>query len=253
VKRGHKKLSILVPAYNEDEAIVDNLEETHRLFRAAGWDFEIIVIDDGSSDETWSELKKIARRFPRIKVKKHYHNHGKGRALKFGSRFATGNYIAFLDADLELHPRQLLGFLKILDRTGADVVIGSKWHPDSVLNYPPARGILSRGYYGIVKLLFRLPIRDTQTGLKLFKAEVLHRIFPVILVKKYAFDLEILVNVKRLGYKIVEAPVEVLFKRRHMGRIHFSDIYKVWVDTMAIFYRLYILRYYDRKAPRNPL
>jgi hypothetical protein len=140
--------------------------------------------------------------------------------------------------------------LDILDRTGTDVVIGSKWHPESSLNYPLARGVISRVYYTIVRLLFHLPVRDTQTGLKLFKAEVLKKIFPIILVKKYAFDLEILVNVMRLGYKMVEAPVEVLFKREKMGRIHLSDLYKTWIDTMAIFYRLNILHYYDRKIPR---
>lgn len=252
MSQDHKKLSILVPAYNENETIIDNLEETCRLFREAKWDFEIIVIDDGSEDGTWTRLKEVVRRHPQVKIKRHYHNHGKGRALKYGCRFAKGDYIAFLDADLELHPRQLLRFIDILHETGVDVVIGSKWHPESVLNYPFARGLVSRAYYTVVRLLFRLPVRDTQTGIKLFKAEVLKRIFPVILVKKYAHDLEILVNVRRLGYRIVEAPVEVLFKRKHMGRIRFIDLYNTWIDTMAIFYRLYLLRYYDRRLPRPP-
>ncbi len=246
-----KRISILVPAYNERETIVANIAETCRIFRDAGWSFEVIVIDDGSSDRTWSELRKIARRNPQVTIKRHRKNHGKGRALKFGCRFATGEYIALLDADLELHPRQILGFYDILKRTGADVVVGSKWHPDSSLNYPLARGVVSRIYYTFVKLMFGLPVRDTQTGLKLFKAEVLQRIFPAILVKKYAFDLEILVNVKRLGYRMVEAPVEVLFKRRHMGRIRMRDLYLTLVDTLAIFYRLHILRYYDRVIPKR--
>jgi len=250
MRSGTPKLSILVPAFNEDEAIVDNLEETCRIFREARWNFEVIVIDDGSSDRTWSELTRVARRNPQVTIKKHRRNHGKGRALKFGCRFATGDLIALLDADLELHPRQLLGFHEIMRRTKADVVIGSKWHPQSSLNYPLLRGVISRIYYTVVKLLFGLPVRDTQTGIKLFRAEVLKRIFPIILVKKYAFDLEILVNVKRLGYRIVEAPVEVLFRRRNMGRIRLKDLYYTWLDTMAIFYRLHILHYYDRMVPR---
>lgn len=249
--RAREKLSILVPAYNEDDAIVSNISETCRVFRDAGWDFEVIVIDDGSSDRTWSELRRVARRYPQVTIKRHRKNHGKGRALKFGCRFATGTLIALLDADLELHPRQILRFYETLRRTRADVVIGSKWHPESTLNYPLARGIVSRIYYTFVKLLFGLPVRDTQTGLKLFKAEILKRIFPLILVKKYAFDLEILVNVKRLGYRIVEAPVEVLFKRRNMGRIRMRDLYLTLLDTLAIFYRLHFLRYYDRRVPRE--
>jgi glycosyltransferase involved in cell wall biosynthesis len=184
-------------------------------------------------------------------VKRHFKNLGKGRALKFGARFAKGEYIAFLDADLELHPRQILDFFEIMRKTGADVVVGSKWHPDSAMNYPPARGVISRLYYLGVKLLFNLPIRDTQTGLKLFKAHVLKQIFPLVLVKKYAFDLEILVNVKRLGYRMVEAPVEVLFRRNKLGRIGWTDLYKTFLDTLAIFYRLNILKYYDRRNLRQ--
>ena len=251
VKPTPLKLSILVPAYNEDERIIDNLKETCRIFKEAGWKFEVIVIDDGSRDQTLTRLKKAARQYPQIRVKRHFRNMGKGRALKFGSRFARGEYTAFLDADLELHPRQILDFFKILEKTKADVVVGSKWHPDSAMNYPPARGVISRLYYFGVKLLFRLPIRDTQTGLKLFKTRVLKEIFPAVLVKKYAFDLEILVNVKRLGYRMVEAPVEVLFRRHKLGRIGWKDLYKTFLDTLAIFYRLYILRYYDRKIRRH--
>ncbi|HEY5037775.1 MAG TPA: glycosyltransferase [bacterium] len=245
------KLSILVPAYNEDDRIIDNLKETCRIFKEVGWNFEVIVVDDGSRDQTLKNLKEAARHYPQIKVKRHFQNIGKGRALKFAARFARGEYVAYLDADLELHPRQLLDFFKIMEKTGADVVVGSKWHPDSIMNYPRGRGIISRIYYFGVKLLFGLPIRDTQTGLKLFKSQVLKEIFPVVLVKKYAFDLEILVNVKRLGYRMVEAPVEVLFRRNKLGRIGWKDLYKTFLDTLAIFYRLNILKYYDRKSRRR--
>jgi glycosyltransferase involved in cell wall biosynthesis len=241
------KLSILIPAYNEDERIIDNLKETCRIFKETGWKFEVIVVDDGSHDQTLTRLKQAARQYPQIKVKRHFKNIGKGRALKYATRFARGGYIAFLDADLELHPRQVLDFFKVMEEKGADVVVGSKWHPDSVMNYPPTRGIISRLYYFGVKLLFGLPIRDTQTGLKLFRAKVLKEIFPLVLVKKYAFDLEILVNVKRRGYRMVEAPVEVLFRRNKLGRLGWKDLYKTFMDTLAIYYRLNILRYYDRK------
>ncbi len=251
MKPSPTKLSILVPAYNEDARIIDNLKETCRIFKETGWKFEVIVIDDGSHDQTLTRLKKVERQYPQVKVKRHFKNLGKGRALKFGARFARGAYIAFLDADLELHPRQILDFFEIMDKTGADVVVGSKWHPDSVMNYPPARGVISRLYYLGVKLLFNLPIRDTQTGLKLFKTRVLKEIFPLVLVKKYAFDLEILVNVKRLGYRMVEAPVEVLFRRNKLGRIGWMDLYKTFMDTLAIFYRLNILKYYDRRIRRQ--
>jgi hypothetical protein len=88
-------------------------------------------------------------------------------------------------------------------------------------------------------------VRDTQTGLKVFKREVLLRVFPRIVVKRFAFDIEVLANAHRPGYRIAEAPVELTFQRR-FGRIRIRDIYQILIDTVAIFYRMRITRYYDR-------
>ena len=146
---------------------------------------------------------------------------------------------------MDLHPAQLQTFFDIMKLDDVDVVIGSKRHPNSKLNYPLGRKIISSGYFFLINLLFNLPIRDTQTGLKLFKYEVLKKIFPKILIKNFAFDLEILANVHRLGYQIAEAPV-VLTSQRKYGRIGLKAIYSTFIDTIAVFYRMYILRYYDR-------
>jgi len=100
-------------------------------------------------------------------------------------------------------------------------------------------------YFRIVRLLFGLPLRDTQTGLKVFKREVLQCVFPRILAKRFAFDIEVLANAHRLGYKLVSAPVRLEF-RRTLGRIRFKDVFTVGADTLAIFYRMHILHYYDR-------
>ncbi|MFC1753737.1 hypothetical protein ACFL96_10160 [Thermoproteota archaeon] len=127
----------------------------------------------------------------------------------------------------------------------ADVVIGSKRHPNSILDYPLQRKIISSVYFFLIKLMFGLPIQDTQTGLKLFKSEVLRKVFPKIVVRAFAYDLEILVNAHRLGYKIAEAPVRINSQRK-FSRIRIRDIVDTWIDTMAIFYRMYILKYYDK-------
>jgi hypothetical protein len=97
----------------------------------------------------------------------------------------------------------------------------------------------------LVRSLFGLPVRDTQTGIKLFKREVLERVLPRVLVKRFAFDLELLANVHHFGYRIVEAPVVVNFNRV-CSRLHLPAVWNVFVDTLAIFYRMRILRYYDR-------
>jgi hypothetical protein len=97
----------------------------------------------------------------------------------------------------------------------------------------------------LVRLLFNLPCHDTQTGLKLFRKEVVERVFPRILVKQFAFDLEVLVNAHRLGYRIAEAPI-VLSSKRRFGRIGLRAIFTTFWDTLAVFYRMHILKYYDR-------
>jgi glycosyltransferase involved in cell wall biosynthesis len=212
-----------------------------------GHSFEIIVVDDGSSDETLFEARKIAGEMPAVKVVSLALNHGKGWALKEGFGISRGDLIIFLDGDLDIQPRQIGIFLDIMEKDKADVVIGSKRHPLSKLNYPFGRKFLSSVYFFLVKILFGLPIHDTQTGLKLFKRKVLEDIFPRILVKRYAFDLELLVNAFHHGYSIREAPVVVDFNR-FLGHIGMRSIWETWWDTMAVFYRLYILRYYDRKG-----
>ena len=235
---------MIIPAYNEAGIIGGSLNETIRVFNNFGCKYEIVVVDDGSSDNTFQNILKVSSRHTNIIVKQLKHNRGKGRALKVGFRQCAGEYVVFLDADMELHPAQLQTFFDIMRLDEADVVIGSKRHPNSRLNYPLQRKIISSVYFFLIKIFFGLPIGDTQTGLKLFKYEVLKKVFPRILVKAFGYDLEILVNVHQLGYRIAEAPI-VLDTQRY-GRIGMDSIWITWRDTMAIWYRAYILRYYDR-------
>jgi len=246
MKNLNGKVSIIMPAYNEASHIASNLEETMRTFDDFGCNYEIIVVDDGSQDNTYQEVEKVASRSNRILIKRNRANYGKGRALKRGFRASTGEFIVFLDADMDLHPGQIQTFFDIMRLDEADVVIGSKRHPNSQLNYPLHRKIISSVYFFLIYLMFGLPVKDTQTGLKLFKRAVLKKIFPKILIKQFAYDLEILVNTHHLGFKIAEAPV-VLNSQRKLGKIGLRAIYTTWWDTLAIFYRMYILRYYDRK------
>lgn len=242
----NKKLSILMPGYNEGARIYKNLIKTHNIVKKFSNDFEIIFINDGSTDDTVQQVKKAAQQFANIIIIDFGENHGKGNALKAGFDFCTGKFVAFVDSDLDLNPIHLKSFFKIMKNQEADVVIGSKMHPDSITNYPARRKFISTGYYFILKILFRLPIRDTQTGLKLFKYNALKEIFPKILVKKFAFDIELLSNIHHKGFKIAEAPIELNFQRQEKwGRIKLKDIYYVFIDTLAIFYRMYILKYYD--------
>lgn len=240
------KISVVMPAYNEASHIVSNVLETARTLSEFGYDFEIIVVDDGSPDKTYLQAARLLASHPeRVRVVHYAENCGKGNALMCGTAYARGDFVLFLDADMDLHPIQLPTFFGIMDATGADVVIGSKRHAASKVDYPALRRLYSWTYYGVVNMLFGLPVKDTQTGMKLFRREVLDRVFPRVLVKRFAFDIELLANAHRLGYKIESAPVTLEFQRV-AGRINWGDVYKILVDTAAIFYRMRILRYYDR-------
>jgi len=234
-----------MPAFNESGRILPSIHETVNTLKYFGCEWQLVVMDDGSTDNTFELAKEFAEKFDgHIIVKKNPYNLGKGRALKKAIHFVDGDFVVFLDADLDLNPLQIQTLFDIMRLDKADVVIGSKMHPNSVVNYPWHRKIVSMAYYLLVKLLFGLPCRDTQTGLKLFKSEVLQNVFPRLLVKKFAFDIELLINAHRLGYKITDAPI-VIKPEARFGWISPSAIFTTLWDTLAVFYRMFVLKYYD--------
>lgn len=236
-------ISVIIPAKNEGEVIYNSLKEVEKVFDDYDWEYEIIVVDDGSTDDTYKKALKAAKENGKIRVVRKK-NGGKGSAIKYGFNYCSGSLVTFLDADLDLHPNQIPLFIRYLGRYDADIVIGSKRHPLSKINYPFYRRVLSQIYQVINAILFNLNLTDTQAGLKLFKYEVLEDILPKVLCKKYAFDLELLVNAKHRGFKIVEAPIELNWQRIE-GRITSRDIARIALDTTAIFYRLRIMHYYN--------
>jgi glycosyltransferase involved in cell wall biosynthesis len=247
-KKEKGMISILVPAFNESNKILRNLKEIKHTVAAQGYDFEIIVVDDGSEDDTFEIVDMISRTVKEVRAYRSDTNKGKGAALREAALKSKGDVIVFLDADLELHPRLIARLLEHMERENADVVLGSKRHPLSRLNYPWHRQVMSRTYYLLNNILFGLPVKDTQTGIKIFKRECLLSILPKLLEKRYAFDLELIVNIHASGYKIVEAPIDIEYSRK-FSRIGLTAIVVTIIDTLAIYYRLKILHYYDREIP----
>jgi len=228
------KISVIIPAYNEEAYVSDCIRETLRaLDRSA---CEVIVVDDGSKDGTRSAALSAAAGNGCVKVVGYEINQGKGCALKHGFAHATGKIVAFLDADMQIHPRQLLVLYEVMRTSGADVVVGCKRHARSQVDYPLFRRLVSVGYLALTRLLFGLHLRDTQTGLKLFRYEVLQRVWPRVSIKRFAFDLGLLVGATRFNYRIVEAPVEIGFRSGKRNRTGVSAIAGTLFDTLIIFY-----------------
>ena len=245
-KMTKEKISILIPAFNEEDKILLTIKETINVFDKINYDYEIIIIDDGSVDDTYKIVQENLNVFGgRVKLERYKPNTGKGCAIKYGFNFVSGDYVLFLDADLDLHPSQIINFLKLMEDNKADLVMGSKRHKDSIVNYPNSRKFISNGYYLLIKILFGLPVKDTQTGFKLFRYEALKNSISRIIVKRYAFDLELLVVLHKLGYKIIEGPIYLKPTRAYYNRIGLKAVYDTLIDTLAIFYRLKIKRFYD--------
>ncbi len=245
-------LSLIVPAYRQEKTIKIDLENIEKMLLnglPGQFDFEIICVVDGFLDKTYENAKKIKSK--KLKVIGYKENRGKGYTVRFGMKEAKGDLISFLDAGMDISPNGVMMLMSHMEWYNADIIVGSKRHPVSMVNYPILRRVLSIGYHFGVKILFGLPLTDTQSGLKVFKRKVIDAILPRLLVKRYAMDIEMLAVAKYLGFdRIYEAPIEVKFDKR-TSSIRWSTILSMFWDTSAVFYRLKILRYYDDANKKN--
>ena len=257
---GFGRLSVIMPLYHLATEAARNLNEVAELFERYGVETELVPVDDGSGDGTDEVLKRLDfTRFKHVTLKPVVcpRNGGKGAALRAGFEASTGRYVMLLDGDLDIHPKQTPYFFEELVTKGADIVVGSKRHRDSSVQYPWHRRIVSWCYFTLVRWFVGLPITDTQTGMKLFKREVLGYALERMLVKTYAFDLELLAIAANRGAKIAEAPVVIRFGNK-FGALKPKTVWQMAKDTLAVFYRLRILRYYakclvPKKLDHDPL
>lgn len=248
-----KLFSLIIPVYKQGKTIKRDIQNIIPVLDSVGIPFEIVPVIDGYLDNSLKEAKKVAD--SRVKPVGYPTNHGKGYAVRFGFAHAEGDVIGFMDAGGDLFPKALLPMLAQFEFQKADAVIGSKRHPYSKVEYPTYRRILSWGYQRLTYLLFGINVRDSQVGMKIYRRKLLEDVLPRLLVKKFAFDIEILAVANRLGYgKIYESPVEInLFssKTSIISSKLFKVIYNMLVDTFAVFYRLKIRRYYDDASKRK--
>jgi len=230
-------VSIILPAYNEADNICETVLSVKRVL--CSLDYEIIVVDDGSRDFTRENMMKHPDE-RRVRVVGYNENVGKGYALKYGAARAKGNYVLFMDSDLDIEPSSLLQYLNIVK--SSDLVIASKRHPKSKVDEPFIRRLLSFSFNVLVRILTNVTLADTQAGLKGFNAGSLRQILPLLSVKKFAFDVEVLVVAKLKGMRVVELPVTVKLRTGFSAR----NVLRMVIDVLGIAYRLRIIRWYQR-------
>jgi glycosyltransferase involved in cell wall biosynthesis len=237
-------LSVIVPAYN-CPTIDRDLALIRQHLISTRQPYEIICVIDGlKSDRDTTRVKARKAKKPDTKIYFYSRNRGKGYAIRYGMARARGGIVAFIDAGSDLKALGLSMALEHMRWYQADIIIGSKRHPASKVTYPLRRKILSFIVQRITRLFFGLNVTDTQTGLKVFRRQVLEKVLPRLLVKRWAFDLEILTVARRLGFtKIYESPIELQYN--FASNIDAGAVRNFAIDYLAILYRTYILRYYD--------
>ena len=172
----------------------------------------------------------------------------KGFAIKTGVMDSTGDAVIFIDGDMEIDLNTISKYVEALEN--ADIVIATKWHPNSTVSMPFSRKIMSRTFNVLVRILIGFNLKDTQVGLKVMKRSAVDNIFPQLAVKRYAFDVELLTLAKLYDLKIVEMPV----KLKLISSFKPKDAWHMFVDLLGIAYRLRIIRWYQRQIyPKNNL
>lgn len=239
-------LSVIVPAYN-CKTIYEDLSTIKLYLDLLNRPYELLCVVDGlksKSDKTYEYARKMHGK--NIKIFFYSDNKGKGYAVRFGMARSKGGTIAFIDAGSDLHAKGIGLALEHMKWYDADIIIGSKRHHASKVSYPWKRKILSFIVQKATRFFFGLNVSDTQTGLKVFKRKVLVKVLPRLMVKRWAFDLEILTVANHLGFtRIYESPVELT--HNFSSNIGVSSVQNFAQDYLAILYRTYIVRYYDDK------
>jgi glycosyltransferase involved in cell wall biosynthesis len=232
----NQRVSVVMPVYRLADDIGPNIARVVRAL-APITDFEVIVSDDGSDDGTRAAAEAEAARHDAVRVVGHSENAGKGRTVQEGVAAATGDVVVLLDADLDLPPEQLPGVLHRFGRLGVDALVGSKRGSMRSGGYPWLRRVLSRIFSFVTKVAFRLPVSETQTGLKVFRREPLVEVLPQVEVGRYVYDLELLVRMKKAGYEIAETPVS-LEVAESGSSVAAGTLWEMGRDTVGLWFRM---------------
>ncbi len=247
-------LSIVVPYYNPGDKVRDTVDRLLATLRRGGVTFEVIAVSDGSTDGSEASLRGLPpQQVRRVRLAR---NQGKGEALRVGFSMSRGRFVGFIDADGDIPPEQVSRFAAVAaaanedEAAVPDAVVASKRHPDSAVVFPPLRRLYSWWWQTLVRALFHLKVRDTQTGLKLFRREVLAAALPYTIEKRFALDLELLVVADQLGYRVMdEVPVQIV--ERQGSTVSLRAVLAMLSDLLGIFHRLQVPPFHGAPAAQR--
>ena len=241
-------LSIIIPAYNEERRLPGTLDEIHAFLEKQPYTYEVLVVENGSTDRTLAIAQEYARRHAYLRAL-HEDGRGKGLAVRRGMLEAVGQYRFICDADLSMPIAEVNRFIPPL-MPPAEIVIASREAPGAVrYNEPHYRHFTGRAFSMVVRLLALPGLRDTQCGFKCFRADVAAELFPLQTIHGWTFDVEVLYIARRRGYRIVEIPIPWYFNAESKVNI-LKDLRKVTSDLLRI--RLNAWRGVYDAPPRNP-
>ena len=240
-------LTLVIPFYNPGPRFGNHIVEIIDVLNDEGITYEIIAVSDGSTDGSENQLDLLTA--SQLKIFRSVVNQGKGEAIRIGLSMGSGRYLGFIDADGDLPAKLLRAFIEVMNVENPDIIYGSKRHPLSDVYYPPARRLYSWGYQQLNQLLFGMPVKDSQTGVKVIRKDVLADVLPRMVEKRFAFDLELFVVARQRGFThFAEMPVTII--ERFSSTVSLSSVRQMLQDTLAIFYRLRILHFYGPKIER---
>lgn len=226
-------MSVIIPAYNEEGSMQDTLLKINDFLCRQKYNYEIIVIDDGSKDGTFYILENLKKKIKFLNIVKNEKNFGKGYSVRRGMLLAKGRKRLFMDADNSTSIDQVNNFIPFSDN-GYDLVIGDRRLRESRVTKHQAFYKEMLGNIGnvLIKALIISDISDTQCGFKLFSNEFVEKFFPKFKVNRWGFDIEILAVANKFGYKIKTVPI--IWKNREKSNVHLKDYFFTFLELFKI-------------------
>ena len=230
--------SIVIPAYNEGTRLGPTLERVLAYVREQGWDAEVIVVNDGSRDNTAEIVRRFAEKDPVLRLVENPGNRGKGYAVRNGMLSARGEIVVFSDADLSSPIEEMPKLLAAL-AAGADIAIGSRWLRAELQTQRQSlhRQMFGRVFNGLNRVILGLRFKDTQCGFKAFTRRATQMILPLQRIERWGFDPEILFLARKFGFRVDEVPV----RWGHVGGTRINPL----LDGSRMFQEMVRVRWYD--------